>query len=224
MLRKIGFGVLACIALCAPFGVAAQQETHWDKDMRTPGMKFDDRKRAAEAAAKAATSGKSEPEKQKAAACSQLKTAQNAAYAAYIRLVVDELPDARNGASPDEMTEKLKALYEKQVATAQDGDVAALRKTAALEIFAMQLKQSPLPEFTRRKLCLFASEPQPGFGVLDNVACAVASIDSAERELHKSKAQAALEKARSLVPADANAASTDKLLYDDVARGLAGCM
>lgn len=222
MRRATVFHALALAALCVPSMAAAQQETLWNKDMRTPGMQFEDRRKEAEAARGAGR--KAETEKEKPAACSQLKTAQNAVYAAYIRLVVAELPEARAGVGPDEMAGELKALYEKQVSAAQDGDAAALRKTAALEIFAMQLRQSPLPDFTRTKLCLFAGDPQPGFGVLDNLACAVASIDSAERELHKEKARAALEKARTLIPAEANAASTDKLLYDDVVRGLAGCM
>ena len=42
-------------------------------------------------------------------------------------------------------------------------------------------------------------------------------------DLHKAAAKAALEKAKSLIPPDANASSTDKLLYEDAMRGLAGC-
>ena len=222
MLRMIGIGAFALAVWVAP--AAAQQDGARNRDIRTEGAKAADeraRQREAEARAKA---GEASAAQSAAPACSQLKVAQNAVYSAYIRLVVADLPDASAGVAPDEMAEKLKDLYDKQVAAAQDGDVAALRKTAALEIFAMQLKQAPIADFTRSKLCLFAGEPQPGFGVLDNLACAVTSIDSANRELHKPAAKAAMDKARALVPADANAASTDKLLLDDVTRGLAGCM
>ena len=55
-------------------------------------------------------------------ACAQFPIAQNAAYAAYIKLVVDELPDPKTAGDPEQTGRDLEALYRRYVAAAQAGD------------------------------------------------------------------------------------------------------
>lgn len=160
-----------------------------------------------------------------APACGQFSLAQNAVYAAYIKLVVDELPDPRKVPDPEQMTRDLEALYARYVAAAQAGDNAAGRKATALEIFGMQMRRQPTADMTQRKLCMLAREGLRDNGLADALACAVSTLDGPRREQpgNRELARQMMDRAKAMVPANANAADVGKMLYEDVARGLAGC-
>lgn len=158
--------------------------------------------------------------------CSGFSGAQNAAYAQFIRMIVDELPPGEAARqNPEKFGQDLEAMYRKHASAAEAGDVNEGRKATALELFAMQLKKQPAADTTQKKLCMLARERLRDNGVADALACAVASLDGGRREApgNKELAKAMVEQAKTMVPEGANASNPGKVLFDEVSKGLTGC-
>jgi hypothetical protein len=156
-------------------------------------------------------------------ACANFAMAQNAIYAAYIRLIADELPDPAK-VQGEAMKDALEAAYTRQVETARGGDINAVRKATAYELFGMQIQRLPPADSTQERLCVLAKAPGRE-ALVDTLACAVSTLDGPRKERPGAKeaARAMMEKAAASIPAEANASDLGKLLYDSVARGMAGC-
>lgn len=167
--------------------------------------------------------GNAPAQETKPEACSNFNTAQNAVYAAYIRLISDELPDPAK-VQGEAMKNALEALYNKHVEAARAGDINAVRKATAYELFGMQIQRLPPADSTQERFCVLAKAPGRE-ALVDTLACAVATLDGPRKERPGAKENAKLmmEKAAASIPENANASDVGKLLHDSVARGLTGC-
>jgi len=160
------------------------------------------------------------------ARCARYEAATTAAYGAYVRLVKPDVPGlGENGVDQSGLVEKLQELYEKLLEEAQNEDVVALRKAAALEIFGMHVQAKPVLDITRKKVCGLARMPDTPATLLDALTCAVIVSDEARRKEpgNRAIAKEMLAKARTQVPARASLADSARMLFDDVSRGLDGC-
>lgn len=160
-----------------------------------------------------------------AAKCARYDSARNIVYAAAIKSVLPEMPQPGQGSDPAAMQQEVQTAYEKYEAEARTGDIGALRKMTAIEMFVGQLRKSNAGEPTLRKACTLAKLPDRQRVILDPLTCAVLSLEGNRREEEgaRPRAKEMMELARKSIPEGANAAHAGKVLFDDVARGLDGC-
>ena len=170
---------------------------------------------AAAASAAAAAGGK----------CARFEAGRNAVYAAAIRTVLPELPQPGQAADVAAFQGDVEKIHAKYEAEARAGDVGALRKLMAVEMFAMQLQRKDAPEPTLAKACALAGAPEKQRVILDPLACAVLSLEGNRKDdpTRRDKAKAMMAAAKAMVPANANASNAAKLLHDEVEKGLDGC-
>lgn len=170
---------------------------------------------AAAASAAAAAGGK----------CARFEAGRNAVYAAAIRTVLPELPQPGQAADVAAFQGDVEKIHAKYEAEARAGDVGALRKLMAVEMFAMQLQRKDAPEPTLAKACALAGAAEKQRVILDPLACAVLSLEGSRKDdpIRRDKAKAMMAAAKAMVPANANASNAAKLLHDEVEKGLDGC-
>lgn len=157
--------------------------------------------------------------------CAGYAGARNAALMAEIKPVLGSMPQP--GADTDEVKfrAEVEDAYIKAEARARAGDIEAMRQMLAIELFVSEIQRRPAGDTTLRKACFLAEVPEAQRSILNVLTCAVLSLEPARRddELQRNRAQAMMQRAEKMVPANATAASVAKVLFEDVKRGLSGC-
>lgn len=159
------------------------------------------------------------------AKCGRFETGRNALYAAVIKTVLAELPDKSTAGDMAAFQGELEQTYQKYEVLAKAGDVLALRKMLAIEMFVAQIRRKDASDMTVRKACALGKMPVKQQAMTDSLSCAVLSLEGERREdgANRERAKTMLATAKTAIPETANAATPGKILYDDVVRGLAGC-
>ena len=160
-----------------------------------------------------------------AAKCSKFETGRTAIYAAVIKTVLPELPDKTQAGDASNFQADLEQIYLKYETLAKTGDVQALRKMMAIEIFVAQIRRKDAGELTLRKACALGKLPVKQRQISDPLSCAVMSLEGERRqdEASRERAKTMMANAKETIPETANAATPGKILYEDVVRGLEGC-
>lgn len=157
--------------------------------------------------------------------CAGFAGARNAALMAEIKPVLVNMPQPGANADEGKFRAEVEEAYTKAEARARTGDVEAMRQMLGIELFVSEIQRRPAGDGTLRKACFLADMPDARRSILNVLTCAVLSLEPARRddEAQRTKAQAMMERAEKMVPANAGAASVAKVLFEDVKRGLAGC-
>lgn len=157
--------------------------------------------------------------------CGRYPFARNAAFAANIKTILSDLPQRGEGSDPAVFFQEMEAHYVKLEEQARAGEIDPLRKLVAMELFASQVRGQPTREMTLKKACFLAKVPEKMRSIIDPLTCAVILLEPERRQGEAARAEAKqmLALAGKLVPANANASSAAKILFDDVSRGLEGC-
>lgn len=157
--------------------------------------------------------------------CGRYTFARNAAFAANIKTILSDLPQRGEGTEPAAFFQELESLYLKLEEQAKAGEIDPLRKLVAMELFVSQIRGQPTRDMTLKKACFLAKVPEKMRAIIDPLTCAVILLEPERRQGEAARAEAKqmLALAGKLVPANANASSAAKILFDDVSRGLEGC-
>ena len=160
-----------------------------------------------------------------AAKCGRFEAGRNAVYAAMIKTGLAELPDKSTAGDMAAFQGELEQTYQKYEILAKAGDVQALRKLLAIEMFVAQIRRKDASDMSVRKACALGKLPVKQQMITDSLSCAVLSLEGERREdgANRERAKTMLATAKSALPETANAATPGKILHDDVVRGLDGC-
>ncbi|MCA0425583.1 MAG: hypothetical protein LCH61_20125 [Proteobacteria bacterium] len=157
--------------------------------------------------------------------CARYDLARNAVYAAEVRTIIPEMPQPGQFKNGEEFQGSVEKVYAKYETEAKGGDIGAVRKLTAIEMFIMHMAKKDSPEPTMKKACTLATLPEAQRVILDPLACAVLSLEGTRRDdaANRERAKTMMATAMAMVPKDANATHAGKLLYDETAKGLEGC-
>jgi hypothetical protein len=158
------------------------------------------------------------------AACDNFETARNAAYMPYMRLVSEEIAAAQmsdSGTSTNTTINRLAAKYEQYTRV---GDLVALRKLIALDLFtAFAAKREPL-DVTFKLTCELARKPRPPENVIDPLVCATIALDGSRRgdAANRSIATDMIDRAKKNLATDRDPAGA-RGLFDTIAPVVLAC-
>ena len=159
-----------------------------------------------------------------AATCENIEKAREAAYFPYVRLVSDEISEARKNDGTAPINTIINRLANKYEQFTRAGDLVSLRKLVAIGLFtAMAARKEPL-DVTFKLVCELARKPQPPENVIDPLLCATIAVYGARRDdaANRALALGMIDRARKNLATDRDPAGA-KYLFETISPIVAVC-